>query len=1284
MPRAERPLDSDDGALTHFAAGLRLLRSKAGSPGYRELAARAHYSSTTLADAAAGRKLPSLPVTLAYVRACGGDPAEWEARWREVAAELAVAQAQQPAPVAGDGPESPYVGLAAFQPEDAERFFGRENLTDELVSRVRAGRFLAVFGASGSGKSSLLRAGLLPRIRTGGEPGTDRWPTLLFTPGAHPLDQCAARLAALAGGSAVTLHAQLHDDPRALHLTVLQALADQPDDRDLLIVVDQFEEVFTLCADEQERTRFITALLAAARVANSRTRVVLGVRADFYPACSDHPDLVDALRDAQLLVGPMTTDDLRRAVTLPARRAGCAVDSALLARIVADAAGHANVLPLVSHALRETWQRRRGNTLALAGYEAAGGIQHALARTAETVYAGLTAAQQRLTRDIFLRLVALGEGTEDTKRRVGRDELDADGVHPVLDALAAARLVTLDTDTVEITHEALLHAWPRLRHWLSEDRAGLLIGQQLGEAAAAWHREHRDPAALYRGNRLAAAREWLAGQDGGPLRPGAGVAEFVAASLRQQHRAIRWRRAVVAALCVLTVLASAGAVVAWRQRSTALAERDQAIAGRVTAEAEQLAGIDVSLAAQLYLAAYRLHPAPDSYTGLLNSENVALSTPLTGNPDTVYAVAYSPKQPILASGGKDSRVRLWSVADPAHPIALATLSGHSDRVYWVAFSPDGRTLATASRDRTARLWNVADPAHPNLLATLSGHDSYVYSVSFSPDGRTLATAGQDRTVRLWDVTDPAHPTAGPVLAGHTDAVASATFSPDRHTLVSVGHDRTVRLWDVTDPAHPAPGAVLTGHTDTVYEAAFTPDGHTMATVSNDRSVRLWDLTDPAHPAALGLPLTGHTDTIYTVAFSPDGRTLATAGADQTVRLWNVADRNHPVALGSPLAGHTGYVWALAFSPDGQRLASADGDHTVRLWSLPPTVLTGHTGQVNGVAFSPDRHTLASASTDHTVRLWNVTDPAHPVPEAVLAGHTGAVVGVAFSADGHTLASAGRDRTARLWDVTDPAHADALGAPLTGQNGTISAVAFSPVRPLLATASADHTVALWDVTERTRPVRVGPLLTGHTDYLYAVAFSPDGHLLATASADDTVRLWDVADPAHAVQVGQPINPSSGSLLGVAFDPDRRRHILAITSSDHTVALWNLADPAHPGRLGPPVTGHTSFVYSASFSPDGHTLASSSDDHTVRLWDLADPARPQPVGQPLTGHTEPIDTVAFSGDGHTLATASDDHTVELSALDADRAIDRICATTANVLTAQQWRHYLPELPFRPSCR
>ncbi|MFB7499350.1 hypothetical protein ACFC09_32495 [Streptomyces sp. NPDC056161] len=1257
---------------------MRKLRDKAGAPPYRKLARAAHYSSTTLADAASGRKLPSLPVTLAYVRACGGDAAEWEQRWHRLSAELARADELPDAAEGND--DCPYAGLSPFEASDADRFFGRERLTDDLEGRVRGTRFVAVFGASGSGKSSLLRAGLIPRV-SGGEAS---WTALVLTPGPHPFEECAARLAALSGFSAVALHDDLRTNPRALHLTLLQLLAQQPPEAELLLVVDQFEEIFTLCADAEERAAFITSLLTASSAANSRTRVVLGVRADFYAACSQHPDLVGALQDSQLLVGPMTTDELRRAITQPAVQAESTVEGPLLARVVAEATGQAGVLPLVSHAMRETWRRRRGNTLTLSGYESVGGITHALANTAETVYNSFTGPQQRLAQGIFLRLVSLNDGTEDSKRRLARDELDP-SAEAVVDALARARLVTLDTDSVEITHEALLQAWPRLSGWISEDRAGLLIQQQLTDAATAWEREQRDTSALHRGSRLAVAQEWAqAHADEGRLSRRA--QEFLAASSRHQGRGVRRRRAAVAALSLLTVLAVVAAGIALQQRSTARSERDSAVSGEVQAQADQLRGTDQSLAARLDVAGYRIHPTSRLSTDLLGTQSTPLSTPLTGHTAAVYAVAFSTQGHVIATAGKDDTIRLWNVTDPAHPAPLGNpIHAHSGGIMWLSFSPGGHTLAGAGRDHTVRLWNLADPKHPTALPALHGHTGIVFSVSFSPDGRTLASAGDDGTVRLWNVTDPAHVSElGKPLRSQKGAIASAAFSPDGRTLASAGHDHTIQLWNVTDPANPKRwGLPLRRHTDTVYAVAFSKDGHIMASAGNDFSLRLWDVSNPAKPVALGTVPGAATNTIYALAFSPDGKVVATAGADQTIRLWNVTDPTAPIALCPPLTGHTGYVWWLTFSPDGHSLASVSADNTARLWDLPRIVLPTSSYE-NTVAFSPDGRVLAAGATDGAIRLWNTAEPSNPNPIGTpLLGNANAVNRLAFNRDGHLLASAGRDGTLRLWDVTDPAHPRALSkqTPDPAQAAVTQAV-FSPDGRTLASGGYDHKVRLWDVTDPTHLHEIGTPVTAHTDTVRALAFSPDGHTLASAGADDTTRLWNVTDPTRPKQWCPPLAAQTGGVGSVAFSPDGRT--LATANDDHTVRLWNVSDPRRPATLAAPLTGHTSFVLSVAFSHDSRTLVSSGDDGTIRLWNVADPTAPTASGGPISGHTGPIDQAVLSPDGRTLASAGDDHNILLQATSTADAVRRVCITTTGTLTHQVWRRYISALPsYRRVC-
>jgi WD40 repeat protein/energy-coupling factor transporter ATP-binding protein EcfA2 len=883
VARAERPLDAGEGPLLRLAGDLRKLREKAGGPAYRELSRRAHFSTGALSDAAGGRKLPSLAVTLAYVGACGGDVVEWEQRWHEVSAELAVSE-----PVAlQDG--APYLGLSAFGPEDGDRFFGRERLVEQLCARVADERFVVVIGPSGSGKSSVLRAGLLPG--TAGQ-------AVVLTPGARPLQELAARSAALVGGTASALHTALRTDVDALHLTALQT-----DGADVLVVVDQFEEVFTLCRDPAERERFLAVLFAAARASNSRCRVVLGVRADFYAHCAQHRDLVAVLRTAQVLVGPMTTEELRSAITRPAVEAGYQVEAALVSKVIADATGEPGVLPLVSHALLETWRRRRGITLSAAGYEAAGGIDQAIARTASAVYAELSPEQQRWTRQLFLRLVALGEGTEDTKRRLDVAEFELDPF--VVERLAAARLVTLDRSSVQIGHEALIRCWPLLRQWLAEDREGLRLHRQLTEATGVWESLDRDPGALYRGTRLALARDLtgLSSREQEFLTAGLDLEAAEQAAVRRRARRLR---SLVAGLVVLLMLTTAATVYAVRASKEVTTQRNAALAHKVAGEALALRTANLPLAAQLGLAAHRLVPGPETRDALVG----ILAVAVPGHTQAVTSATFLSGR--LVTAGHDGTVRLWDLA--AKPPAELVVAGGLGPIASLALSPDGRTAATAGFDRSVRLWDLQSRTE---LAVLKGHTDVVYSVAFSPDGRLLASGSYDHTARLWDVAGR-QPLA--TLTGHALNVKPVAFSPDGRLLATGSDDRTVRLWDVATRAEVA---VLTGHTDLVAALAFSPNGRTLASGGDDRTVRLWDVDARAGARVLA----GHTNVVASLAFSPDGRTLASGGYDHTIRQWDPATG----ASTATLTGHTGEVVSVAYSPDGRTLASASDDRTAQLW-----------------------------------------------------------------------------------------------------------------------------------------------------------------------------------------------------------------------------------------------------------------------------------------------------------------------------------------------------------------
>nr|WSX19423.1 hypothetical protein OG690_06100 [Streptomyces tubercidicus] len=1137
----------------------------------------------------------------------------------------------------GAGPEEcPYPGLAAFDAQQAQWFFGRDGLTADLLvrldERLWAGGPLAVAAPSGAGKSSLLRAGLLPALARGALPvaGSARWPCAVLTPTAHPLDALAPCLVRVAGVSPQRAAEVLADGPEACVAMLRAALLEETGGeygtrRRWVVVVDQLEELFTVCTSKEEADAFLDVLGAIAEAGPAGEGpaglVVFGLRSDFYTQCADQPRLRATLQDSPVVVGPMSEAEVREAILFPARVVGLEVEPGLVEVLLRDLGAHARAaatgapdgpresggyeagrLPLLAHALRATWRQRHAHVLTVEGYRATGGIAHAIATTADSVYACMDPPGRRATRALLLRLVKIGSGVEDTRRRLPYTDLAGHGDSAVpaaiIESFTQARLLTRERDSVEITHEVLLRAWPRLRHWIEDDRADNLIRQELEEAAADWEHAGRDAGMLYRGSRLQAARSW-ATKARHEEQPGSTGVAFLAASLWQQQHTDRLRRAVISVLAVLVLIASSAAVIAFRQRATAQTERDTAIFNQVSAEADQLRNTDGSLAAQLDLVAHHMRPKNSKiYTDLVTAGNVPLSTPLTG---------------------------------------------HTSQVTSTAFSPDGHTLASGSDDATIRLWDVSDPTHPGQL--------------------------------------------GRPLTGHTDAVESVAFSPDGHTLASASEDTTVRLWNLSGPArttvHPH---IITGPTSAFYTVAFSPDGGILASAGNDRTVRLWDVRDPAHIKQLGQPLIGHTRTIYSVAFSPDGHTLASASNDTTVRLWNISYPYRSTPLGRPfpgLTGHTNTVRSVAFSPDGHTLVSAGNDHTIRLWNMPQAPLLGHYADVESAAFSPDGRTLATGSDDRMIRLWDVAGPGRATALGPpLTGSTKAVESVAFSPDGHILASGSNDRTVRLWDVTEPAHPRELGSALTGHTDTVRSVAFSPDGRTLASGSNDRTIRLWDVTEPAHPRELGSALTGHTGTVYTVAFSPDGRTLASGSNDRTIRLWDVTDPTRTTPIGSPLTNHTDTVFGVAFSPDR--HTLASAGADATIRLWNVTDPTRTTPVGRPLTGHTGGVFSVAFSRDGHTLASGATDGTARLWDVPDPTGATPLGQSLAEHSGTLFSVALSPDGHTLASGSADGTARLWELDIDRVTQRICTTTRNTLTRDQWRRYVSAaLPYNPPC-
>ena len=1189
-------------------------------------------------------------------------------------------------PPSGDRQRVPYRGWEPFEDIDAGVFFGRDAAivrgTDELRAMRNSGvkSLFVVLGPSGSGKSSFLRAGLIPRLQR-----DDRHFRVLgiMRPERNPLTgdrglaaaiDTARRALELSGAPFGEIkHACLNHPDRVAELlgdvrsAAAKRLADAGHDGaapSLVLPLDQAEELFSADASA-EAEQFLTVIADLMRRLNTSDVgliVAATIRTDRYEVMQSHAalDRIGTVLFSELK--PMPPGHFSQVITGPAARASHAGQQLTIApdlvnRLLEDATEGADTLPLLALTLARLYADYATNgELTRAEYEAMGGMR----RVVQTAVDEALSAdpEQRSARLAALRaafipwLATINPDNDQPMRRVAQYGDLPEPSRALIDAFVEKRLLVKDRRgdevVVEVALESLLRQWNDLAGWLREERQNLVAADDIERAATAWHTHHDDPDWLLTGTRLADAetlaaepgyRERLAQQPTRDYLAASRLAENQKLQEEEERRQEQLHHAEeVACLAQEGQRAAEAHAADLRRRSRIL----RAVLA-ATAIVALVAVVGFVQANRAQRQATR--EARDALAAQLDTEASAAFSRVTAADSDIRALADTLAAQRLRSDPAASRSAFYAATTALNTTRV--IIPMPTTVNTVAVSPDGHTLASASFNHTIRLWNLTDPAHPTPLGQpLTGHTDAVNSVAFSPDGHTLASASGDDTVRLWNLTDPAHPgPLGQPLRGHTGTVWSVAFSPDGHTLASGSLDDTMRLWNLTDPAHPGPlGQPLTGHTGTVWSVAFSPDGHTLASGSNDHSVRLWNLTDPAHPGPLGQPLTGHTDAVESVAFSPDGHTLASSGNDTHIRLWDLTDPAHPGPLGHPLFGGTNAVLSVAFSPDGHTLASGGADFTVSLYNLTDRAhpglresLRGHTGAVSSVAFSPDGHTLASGSADSTTRLWNL-DTALP-----LTGDTEPVFSVAFSPDGHTLASGSKDHSVRLWNLTDPAHPAPLGQPLTGHTDAVSSVAFSPDGHTLASGSKDHSVRLWNLTDPAHPTPLGQPLTGHTDAVMSVAFSPDGHTLASGSNDHSVRLWNLTDPAHPGPLGQPLTGHTDTVMSVAFSPDG--HTLASASFDRSVRLWNLTDPAHPGPLGQPLTGHTGYVFSVAFSPDGHTLASASGDDTVRLWNLTDPAHPGPLGQPLRGHSNAVFSVAFSPDGHTLASGSLDDTVRL---------------------------------------
>jgi WD40 repeat protein/class 3 adenylate cyclase len=1144
---------------------------------------------------------------------------------------------------AGAPDACPYKGLAPFDTDDAAYFFGRERLVGELAARTVGTGLLGVVGASGSGKSSAVMAGLAPSLSAGLLPGSESWRTVMMRPGERPMRELE---------TTVTWAGLVSDgqDPLA------EVTGDGGHDTRLVLVIDQFEEIFAMSVDPDEREAFLRSIVGAAAAYPERIVVVATLRGDFYAHLAVHPELADLFAQNHVLLGPMSPDELRRAIELPARRAGVHVESALTDALVADVEGEPGGLPLLSTALVELWSARDGAWLTFETYEATGGVRGAVARLAERSFEQLSEVEQQAARRVLLRLVGSDEGDAPVRRRVPTAEFDLDRdvvARAVLDRFTQDRLLTTSDGWVEVSHEALIREWPRLAGWLEEDLEGHRLRAHVTQAAKQWDERDRETGDLYRGARLSGTLDWASAHaDELNELERTFLSESRQASEREverQRRTNRRLRALLAGVAVLLVAALVAGGLAIVQRGHAEREERIAFARELATAAAANIETDAERAVLLAMEAVRTYQrarvpvgkdALEALHAAIQADRVVMTL---DHPSTANA-AFSPDGRLIATAGtvKGTGQNVVVIWDGRTGEPLLELEGHTGDINDLNFSPDGSRLVTVAADQTGIVWN---PGTGERLVTLSGHTDLLQGASFSNDGSLVATSGWDGTLRIWDAG------SGEQLRSiqTRDGLCYNAFSPDDGAL-AVGHclGDIGTVWNVETGRRIL---TLRGHEGGVVGVFFSRDGERLATGSLDGSVRIWDATTGRSE----LTLLGHTDWVFATPFSPDGRTVASASPDGTVRVWDARTGSALLTL----SGHGGPVGDVAWHRDGTRLITGGADATAKIWDVTPAgtrdrlTLIGHEGSVSSAVYAADGSVLITAGSDGTARLW---DPSSGAEIARIEDTS--IQDASLSPDRTLLVTAG-DQPA-VWDVSSGRTVTRLDP--RDESESYPSAAFDPDGRSVIVGGSNGTATLFDagtgsIVQRFVHSRLSSQLNAA---VAAVAFSSDGSLLATASADSKAKLWSVATGKLVRTFEEHTSPVNS----VAFGPGGGR---VVTSSlDGVAHVWD----ARSGRVLATLRGHAGVVWDAEFSPDGRRIATAGEDNTARLWDAA-------TGRELlalTGHVSEVHDVAFSPDGAFLATASSDGTARVYFLRLADLMRAASERLSRTFTTDECRQYL----------
>ncbi|HHP7244649.1 MAG TPA: caspase family protein [Elainellaceae cyanobacterium] len=1100
-------------------------------------------------------------------------------------------------------PDNPYKGLSAFEQGDRDYFYGRKKAVREVINRLGGEtRFLAVIGPSGCGKSSLVKAGLLPELENDVLPGSSQWVVETFTPGEYPL---------------MKLEEVLH--------------RHQQSQSPLLMVIDQFEEIFTLCkenkhATDQTQTPQWQFFQQLAELANAQTRplrIIVALRIDFLERFNPYPDavgLINQTNPATYLVPPLEIDELEEAIEQPALKHGVTFESGLPSRIAADVLSQPGALPLLQYALVELWEtcirssdasKRQGDRqINRQRYTEIGGVTGALNRRATSIYTNCPPDEQTIIHDLFMELVELGDDQQVTGRRASLQQLrqrfqpNAEAFEQVLRLLSGQeqRLIVVDEETIEVAHEALLNRWALLQTWIEHDREDIRLRRRLESAYQEWVEVfHESDDALLTGAQLAVFDDWI--QHGQPhLRDK--ERELYQKSIkrrdRQQKQKVRLYQRIAAGACIsLVAIAGLGlfAGTKWRHANEgkilALASSSNA---NFQLRRTSIVPLIESLEAGQELQQTRwLGIASNVQSKVMQTLTQSVfgvqeQNQLIGHRNYVIGVSVDPKGEWIATASSDRTAKLWTTSGEESK----TLATPDHFLNSITFSPDGEMIGAVSLEGGIWLWDRAGQP----LQQLDGHTDAIWSIRFSPEGEYFITGSDDGTAQIW--TREGQPIR---RIDHGARVRNASISSTQ-IIATAGVDGIVKLWNWDG----TPVRSLNGHNGSVLGISFSPDGQTIATAGDDGIAILWDVTQGIRK----LTLRGHKSPVRAVAFSPDGQAIATGGYDDTVKLWNLSGQ-----LLTTFEGHTGRVTDVAFSADGTRLASASEDRTVRLWQPNPwrTALIGHRTQILGLDISADGQVIASADASGTIVLWDET--------GTMQGRWSVgdlpIYQISLSPEGQTLAAALDDGTIQIRQLDGQ-----LESTLRGHQSPVLSVDYSLTRDQLVTASADGMIKLWDGAGQNLETWQTP----DASIVYNVRFSPDGEAIATANDDGSVKLWNLDGTLQT-----SINAHGAPVYQVSFSPDSSR--LATAGGDNTVKLWKL-----DGTLLKTLTDHQAGVWDVQFSPNGQWLATASDDELVKLWS-ADGT----LITTLTGHTSAVNALQFSPDSTKLATASADESVLL---------------------------------------